>query len=73
VDQPFWGERVHALGAGPKPVPRQKLTAAKLGAAIAVTVGNAPMAQRASELAGKIAQEDGVAAAVGLVEGLLAE
>lgn len=22
-DQPFWGDRVHALGAGPAPVPRK--------------------------------------------------
>ncbi len=30
ADQPFWGERVAALGVGPKPIPRKKLTAEKL-------------------------------------------
>lgn len=34
VDQPFWGARVAALGAGPAPIPRQQLTAAALAAAL---------------------------------------
>ncbi|MDD3336850.1 MAG: glycosyltransferase, partial [Eubacteriales bacterium] len=33
-DQPFWGERVRALGIGPKPIPREKLTVRKLTNAI---------------------------------------
>ena len=28
MDQPFWASRVHALGVGPKPIPRPKLTRA---------------------------------------------
>ena len=35
ADQPFWAERVHALGAGPRPVPARRLTAQALGDAIA--------------------------------------
>ena len=34
ADQPFWGARVHAIGAGPKPIPVKKLTTDKLIAAI---------------------------------------
>jgi len=34
VDQPFWGRRVHAIGAGPEPIPVKKLTVEKLTKAI---------------------------------------
>ena len=28
VDQPFWGSRIAALGVGPRPIPRRRLTRA---------------------------------------------
>jgi sterol 3beta-glucosyltransferase len=34
-DQPFWGERVHAIGAGPRPVLVNRLAVEKLVGAIA--------------------------------------
>ena len=38
MDQPFWGKRVHAVGAGPLPVPISSLTADKLERAINVLI-----------------------------------
>lgn len=43
ADQPFWAERVHALGAGPRPVPARRLTAQAPGDAIAQAVGDTAM------------------------------
>ena len=33
-DQPFWGSRVHKIGAGPAPLPQKKLTPEQLTAAL---------------------------------------
>ena len=33
-DQPFWGQRVQALGVGPAPIPRPRLTIDRLAQAI---------------------------------------
>lgn len=73
ADQPFWGQRVYELGAGPKPVPRLKLTAEKLGAAIRVAVEDDGMAKRAAELGEKLRAEDGVATAVAVIKKLFDE
>lgn len=67
ADQPFWGRRVHALGVGPEPIPRHKLTVEKLARAIKTAVTASTMQQRAGDLATKIAQEDGVGRAVELI------
>jgi UDP:flavonoid glycosyltransferase YjiC (YdhE family) len=62
-DQPFWASRVHALGLGPAPVPRRRLTAERLAAAITEAcedplmrerceaVGRASRAERGAERA----------------------
>jgi sterol 3beta-glucosyltransferase len=71
-DQPFWGRRVYRLGVGPKPIPRKKLTAAKLAAAIRSATGDQAMRRRAVELGRRIRAEDGVARAVEVVERYLA-
>ena len=34
ADQPFWGARVHAIGAGPAPIPQKKLTVPALSRAL---------------------------------------
>lgn len=67
ADQPFWGARVHAVGAGPQPIPVNKLTVAKLIAALAEADGTAIRngAQAASR---KIRAEDGVGSAVKLID-----
>lgn len=64
MDQPFWGMRVAALGAGPRPIPRAKLTREGLAEALVKTVSDLPVHKRAAELGAHIRAEDGVAAAV---------
>ncbi|TDD85581.1 glycosyltransferase, partial [Actinomadura darangshiensis] len=58
ADQPFWASRVTALGAGPKPIPLRRLSADILAAAIGETAAHR---ERAREIAGRIAGEDGAA------------
>jgi len=67
-DQPFWGRRVCALGAGPEPIPRGKLTAERLAAAIRAATSDNGMRKRAAEIGEKIRSEDGIARAVELIE-----
>lgn len=64
ADQPFWGARVAALGVGPKPIPRKKLTLEVLAQALCAMVDDQQMRSRAAELAALIRAEDGVAEAV---------
>ena len=72
ADQPFWGQRVAALGVGPKAILRNKLTAHKLAEAIDTAVSsslsNQSMRQKAAELGQKIRAEDGIGRAVALIE-----
>jgi UDP:flavonoid glycosyltransferase YjiC (YdhE family) len=68
ADQPFWGQRVAALGVGPAPVPRRKLTAERLAAALDAATGDPQMRRRAVEVAEALRGEDGVGAAVAIVE-----
>jgi len=67
-DQPFWGQRVADLGVGPKPIPRQKLTARRLAQAIDEAVTDKEMCQRAAALGTKIQAENGVARAVEIIQ-----
>jgi sterol 3beta-glucosyltransferase len=67
-DQPFWGQRVHKLGVGPRPIPRSRLTVDRLAQAIQEVVTNTSMRQRAAELGLKIRAEDGIANAVDLIQ-----
>jgi sterol 3beta-glucosyltransferase len=67
-DQPFWGKRIAALGAGPQPIPVKKLTVESLAAAMTQSITDMPMRQRAAELGKKILAEDGVETAVKLIE-----
>jgi len=71
ADQPFWAWRVEKLGAGPKPIPRLKLTAEKLAAAITRAVADPRIKRRAAELGEKIRAEDGVGNAVKAVENVM--
>ncbi len=71
ADQPFWGQRIHALGVGPRPIPRPRLTAENLGKAIRLAAADPAMRRRAADLGAKIRAEDGVGRAVGLIEAYL--
>jgi sterol 3beta-glucosyltransferase len=60
ADQPSWARQVHALGAGPAPLPFQTLTAERLAETIREAVTNPAMRQRAAELGRQIQAEDGL-------------
>jgi sterol 3beta-glucosyltransferase len=67
ADQPFWGRRVAALGAGPAPISARQLTAERLAAALA-EVAHPESITRAGLVGAMIRSENGVAQAVRLVE-----
>nr|MDO8109568.1 glycosyltransferase [Candidatus Sigynarchaeota archaeon] len=69
-DQPFWAQLVSNLGAGPKYIPRSKLTAERLAQAIHAAENDQGMRYRAAELGSKIKSEDGVANAVNVIDQL---
>ncbi|XP_055834608.1 sterol 3-beta-glucosyltransferase UGT80A2-like isoform X2 [Solanum dulcamara] len=62
-DQPFWGERVHARGVGPAPIPVDEFSLEKLVAAIRFML-DPKVKERAVELAKSMEHEDGVSGAV---------
>lgn len=67
-DQPFWGRRVHACGAGPAPVPQRKMTVERLSAAL-IEATQSPVIQHAAATLGEhIRTEDGVANAVAWIQ-----
>jgi UDP:flavonoid glycosyltransferase YjiC (YdhE family) len=68
TDQPFWGRRVHDLGAGPLPLPHKQLTAAGLAAAIRQAVGDPQIRARAATLSTRLQAEDGVTTAVAALQ-----
>jgi UDP:flavonoid glycosyltransferase YjiC (YdhE family) len=72
ADQPYWGRTVKNLGVGTAPIPRKKLTAVTLAAAIREVTGDISMREKAAALAQKIAAEDGVGRAVEAVQKFLA-
>ena len=67
-DQPFWGERVAALGAGPPPIDRKQLSVERLARAIGIAVADRSMRSRAALLSERIRAENGVARAVEVLE-----
>ena len=67
-DQPFWGARIKAMGLGPEPIPKKKLTADRLASAIRKAVTDSGMRQRASSCGAAIRAENGVSNAVELVK-----
>jgi sterol 3beta-glucosyltransferase len=68
ADQPFWGQLVARAGAGPKPILKKRLNAARLGEAITQTVNHEGYRRGAERMAEALRTEDGVAKAVKLVE-----
>lgn len=68
VDQPFWGNRVKSLGAGPEPIRATRLNADKLAEAIVRAVHDMKMRKRAEEIGKAIRSEDGIGNAVKIVK-----
>ncbi|MGE5124234.1 MAG: glycosyltransferase [Acidobacteriaceae bacterium] len=71
ADQPFWGQRVNQLGAGPKPIPFSRLSVDRLAQAIDRVVNDTAMRQRAETVGEKLQKEDGVGNAVGYIKQFL--
>jgi sterol 3beta-glucosyltransferase len=67
ADQFFWGGRIARVGAGPPPVPRRSLTAARLAELIREVLGDSSYRTRAGALGALVAQERGVERAVELI------
>jgi UDP:flavonoid glycosyltransferase YjiC (YdhE family) len=72
-DQPFWGRRVAATGAGPEPISLLRLTPERLAAAMTTAVTDAGMRERAAALGERLRSEDGVGRAADFIERRLAE
>ncbi|MEV4671979.1 glycosyltransferase [Actinomadura sp. NPDC049382] len=70
-DQPYWGERVAALGAGPRPLPFRAMTVPRLAARIRRAVQDPDVADRADDLGRRIRAEDGVGRAREVIDTLL--
>lgn len=66
-DQPFWGRTLAAIGVGPEPIPRSRLTADRLAAAIASVLDSKTMRARAHQLGAAIRKEDGIDRAVQVI------
>ncbi|WP_414940304.1 glycosyltransferase [Amycolatopsis sp. cmx-11-51] len=62
-DQPFWGDRVSRLGAGPRPLPLREITADALTARLLELSGNLLFRRGAQFVAARLRAEDGVARA----------
>lgn len=71
ADQPNWATIVHELGAGTKPIPRNKLTADKLAAAIHEATSKPEIQIKSASLAQAIRAEDGKSEAVKAIKEFL--
>jgi UDP:flavonoid glycosyltransferase YjiC (YdhE family) len=67
-DQFFWGWRVYKLGAGPKPIPRNKLTVDNLVRAIHQIENDDNLKMKAAQIGQQIRSEKGIDAAVRMIE-----
>lgn len=68
ADHPFFAECAWALGTTPRPIPKRRLSAARLAAAIDAAVNDPRLRERAAAVARQIRSEDGVARAVEALE-----
>lgn len=66
-DQPFWGDRVHAIGAGPKPILVQDLSVEKLTQTM-MEAERESFHQRARSIGQQISSEEGTGEAVKWIE-----
>jgi sterol 3beta-glucosyltransferase len=67
-DQRYWADRLHRLGVAPRAVRVGDVTPERLVAAIELARTDAAMRQRAQELGRRVRGEDGIGAAVSLLE-----
>ena len=70
-DQPFWGQRIFGMGAGPRPIPRTALNADKLEHAVRQVLEHPRYTEHAATLGKRLQQEDGVTNAVQQIQAFL--
>jgi sterol 3beta-glucosyltransferase len=71
ADQAFWASRIHRLGVGPAAPPARRLTRARLEAALQAALNDPTYARRARVLGDRLRSEDGVAAAIRVIQSQL--
>ncbi len=71
IDQFFWGSRVTALRVGPRPIPLDSLTTDRLAEALRQIIYDPLMRSNAQALGQALSKEDGVAAAVAIIQSLV--
>jgi sterol 3beta-glucosyltransferase len=71
-DQPYWGSRVAALGVGPAPIPRRRLSVERLARSIQQAAMDRALQARAARLGAALRAEQGVETAVRIVEAVAA-
>lgn len=67
IDQFFWGERIHKIGVGPKPIPQRVLNAEKLANAIQESLQDNNMRVKAKAVSARLDTENGIQAAVRVI------
>jgi UDP:flavonoid glycosyltransferase YjiC (YdhE family) len=70
ASQPFWANRIAAVGAGPKPVPYKKLSVDRLAGAISDALSKPGYRAAAHEISRRIATEDGAGAVIRAIDRL---
>lgn len=72
-DQPFWGARVAAAGCGPKPLPRDGMTAEALAERLKDLSSNALYREKAAAMGRAMREEHGLERAADIVEKEIAD
>lgn len=67
-DQYFWGRRVAAVGAGPKPIPIRRLDANSLARALETATMDLKVRDRAAEIGERIRAEDGISKVIEVLD-----
>lgn len=68
ADQAFWGSRVASIGAGPRPIPRRKLSVASLESALRDVIQDRSYRDAAAALGTLLRNEDGLGAAAAVID-----
>ncbi len=67
-DQPFWAQRLYALGASPKPLPQSRLTARSLAERLEAVLLDERIKERARMAGAQMRQERGLEKAIEVAE-----
>jgi sterol 3beta-glucosyltransferase len=67
-DQPLWAQRLTRLGVAARPLPRSKLTADRLAAALSDVLNDPATLDRARAVSQRVRSEDGVGSAIRVID-----